>query len=144
MKQIFRAVTMLSLFFVLAASAVFAQAERRVVIRIPFDFTVGQKTLPAGAYRIEPNRIDSDRVWVIKSVERRESAVLMTISVRANATQEEGKVIFHKYGDQYFLSQIWTPGSNTGSELPISRQERAVELASAKERQTFVLAIRGE
>lgn len=45
---------------------------------------------------------------------------------------------FHKYGDQYFLSQVWTIGGNSGRELPMPRVEREVEKNSV--RQTIVLS----
>jgi len=35
----------------------------------------------------------------------------------------EGKLIFHRYGDRYFLSQMWMPGNPTGRELPPSKAE---------------------
>jgi hypothetical protein len=59
--------------------------------------------------------------------------------VRASEAQENAKLIFHKYGDQYFLSQIWTPGGNTGRELLTQAQERQLAKDTI-ERQTIVLA----
>jgi hypothetical protein len=61
--------------------------------------------------------------------------------VRANQTQEETKLVFHKYGDQYFLSQIWTPGGNTGRELLMPRFER--ELAKNGIEREKVVVTRG-
>ena len=37
-------------------------------------------------------------------------------------------LVFNKYGDEYFLSQVWKPGINTGSELRKVRRE--LEVAS--------------
>jgi hypothetical protein len=123
----------------LAASAAFAQAGHRAIVNIPFAFNVGGKTLPAGEYRVQPYRRDTDKVWLIQSVEHRTGIYVMTAPLQANAVREEGQLIFNRYGDQYFLSKVWTPGTNTGFELPVSRQERAVEVASNTERQTYVL-----
>lgn len=70
----------------------------------------------------------------------RASVLFTTMLVRDSETQEKGKLIFHKYGDQYFLSQIWTPGSQSGRELLMPRLKR--ELAkSGIERQTIVLVV---
>jgi len=59
--------------------------------------------------------------------------------VRASATQDEAKLVFHKYGDQYFLSQIWTTGDATGRELLMPRLERQLAKNSIQ-RQTAILA----
>ena len=36
------------------------------------------------------------------------------------------KLIFHRYGDQYFLAQFWNLGSETGYEFPRSKAEREI------------------
>ena len=138
-KQTLKNFTMLGLVLMLTTVSVCAQSERSKVTNIPFSFIVGQKTLPAGEYTVEPNRKDSHNVWLVQSRDGRTSALFATMPVRASETQEQAKLIFHKYGAQYFLSEIWTPGGNSGRELRMPRLER--ELAkNAIERQTIVLA----
>jgi len=138
-KQALKTFTMLNLLLMLTAVSVRAQSERSKVTNIPFSFIVAGKTLPAGEYTFEPNRRDSDKVWLVQSRDGHISALFSTMPVRSNETQEKTKLAFHKYGDQYFLSQIWTPGGNSGRELLIQRLER--ELAkNTIERQTIVLA----
>jgi hypothetical protein len=137
-RQAFRSFTILGLLLVTTAVSVRAQSERKVT-NVPFNFIVGQKSLPAGEYTIEPNRRDSDNVWLIQSKDSHVSVLFTTMSVRADETQEKARFVFNKYGDRYFLSQIWTPGSNSGRELLKPRFER--ELAMNKiERQTIDLA----
>ena len=132
--------TILSLVLMLTAVSVCAQSQRSEVTKIPFSFIVGQKTLPAGEYTLEPNRKDSHNVWLLQRRDGRTSALFTTMSVRSSETQEKAKLIFHKYEDHYFLSQIWTPGSQSGRELLMPRLER--ELAkNAIELQTIVLVV---
>jgi hypothetical protein len=138
-KQALKNLTMFSLLLMLTAVTVAAQSARSKITNIPFDFIVGQKTLPAGEYTVEPNRRDFDNVWLIQSREGNASVLIATMTVRANQSQEETKLVFRKYGDQYFLSQIWTPGGNSGRELTMPRLEREVA-KNAIERQTIVLA----
>lgn len=137
-KQALRTFTILSIVLVLTAITVSAQSERSKVTNIPFTFIVGQKILPAGEYTIEPNRKDSENVWLVQSRDGHITALFTTMSVRASETQEKTKFVFHKYGDRYFLSQIWTPGGNSGRELNMLRLEREVAKNSV-ERQTIVL-----
>jgi len=138
-KQTLRKFTLLSFLLMLAAVTVSAQSERIRVINIPFSFIVGEKTLPAGEYTVEPNRKDSDNVWLVQSKEGHASALFSTNTVRASETQEEARLVFHRYGGQYFLSQIWTQGETAGRELLIQRLERQLAKDSI-ERQMMVLA----
>jgi hypothetical protein len=39
-------------------------------------------------------------------------------------------LVFHRYGNQYFLSQIWDGRSNAGIELPESKREKELNLAA--------------
>jgi hypothetical protein len=137
-KQALRTFTMLSLVLMLTAVSVCAQSERSGVLNIPFNFIVGGKTLPAGEYTVEPNRRDSDKFWLVQSRDGQTSCLFTTMPVRANQTQEETKLVFHRYGDQYFLSQIWTAGANSGRELLMPRLERELAKNAKIERQTVV------
>lgn len=122
-KQTFGILTMFSLLLVLTAASVQAQSQRNS-INIPFSFNVGQKTLPAGEYTVEPNRKDSQNVWLLENKNGRANVLFTTIAVWSSETQEETKLVFHRYDDQYFLSQIYTAGDNSSRELPIRRRER--------------------
>ena len=144
-KQTLRRFTVLSFLLMLTAVTVSAQSERLRVTNIPFSFIVGQKTLPAGEYTVEPNRRDSDYVWLVQSKEGHATALFTTMPMRASETQEECKLVFNKYGDQYFLSQIWEAGETAGRALIKSKSERSLERQSEKiamSRETITLIAR--
>ena len=144
MKSMQRAIALSGLLLLLTFSSALGQSGRQTtIIHIPFNFTVGEKTLPAGKYVIEQNRKDSDVVWVIRHKDDVGNALVLTRPVRANDTVEETKLVFHKYDDLYFLAEFWTPGSNTGREIQISNREKALEKALAERRQDHVLIDRG-
>jgi len=115
---------MLSLLLILTVGTLSAQSEQIGVINIPFNFIIGQKILPAGEYTIRPSRIDSKTVWLVQGNDTQAGAFFLTIPVLARETQEKTRLVFHKYGDQYFLSQIWMLGDNSGRELSMPRLER--------------------
>ena len=137
-KQTLRRFTVLSFLLMLTAVTVSAQSKRIRVI-MPFSFIVGQKTLPAGEYNLEPNREGSDYIWLLQNREGHATVLFATDPARAGKTQEETRLVFHKYGSQYFLSQIWTPGGNTGRELRMPRLESQLAKNSI-ERQTTIIA----
>lgn len=106
-------------------AATFANAQTTVPAlraEIPFVFEMRGATLPAGDFRID---FSEDRSWfTIKSLEdSKESAIGVTFSVALHKqSPNEAKLVFNKYGDRYFLSQIWHP--NIARQLPKSKQER--------------------
>ena len=144
-KQTLRRFTVLSFLLMLTAVTVSAQSERIRVTNIPFSFIAGQKTLPAGEYTLEPIRKGSDYVWLVQSKAGRASALFATNPVRASETPEETRLVFHKYGDQYFLSQVWEAGESAGRALIKSDRERALERQTEKiamTRETITLNVR--
>src|SRR5882672_7409346 len=122
-KQAFRILTVLSLLLTLSAATVYAQSKRST-INIPFSFNVGQKTLPAGEYTVEPKWKNSNNVWLLESRPGHYSVLFTTSSVWTSKTQENTRLLFNNYEGQYFLSQVWIAGDNSGRELPIPRLER--------------------
>src|SRR5260370_5571801 len=121
-KQTLRRFTVLSFLLMLTAVTVSAQSKRIRVI-MPFSFIVGQKTLPAGEYDLEPNRQDADNVWLLQNRDGHATVLFATNTVRASETQEEARIVFHMYAGQYFLSQIWTQDETAGRDLLMPRLE---------------------
>lgn len=56
-----------------------------------------------------------------------ESAFLPTQAVDAHEIQSESKLVFNRYGNRYFLSQVWSAGKSRGQKL--SRSDREKEVA---------------
>jgi hypothetical protein len=124
-KQAFTTIALLSLFSILAATSAYAQSADRISMKIPFSFVVGEKTLPAGEYIVR-NTISS-RVTLIRNADgRRVHTTILTMPVPPETTPFTAKLVFHRYGDQYFLHQVWTPASERGGQLSQSQAERAM------------------
>jgi len=137
-KQTLRNFTMLGLLLVITAASVQSQHHRKTFTNIPFDFIVGDKILPAGEYRLQPNRSDSHTVWLVQSKNCRLSVFFLTRPAQSGEAQETAKLVFHRYGDQYFLSQIWQIGDKSGRELQQPHRERELAQSGAA-RSTIVL-----
>ena len=91
---------------------------------IPFDFTVGDKQLHSGEYHVK--QMNQGLTLIIESKDARSSAMVLTTPTQAKKISDVGKLVFNRYGDQYFLSKIWAPSSDTGREVRKSRLEREV------------------
>ena len=107
-------------------------------INIPFDFNIRGKTLPAGEYEVKRINDDAESLEIANVKHSHDHAIFETEQVEARKLPRHAELVFHRYGDQYFLSEIWTPGTETGRELFMSRQERAVkqEMAANSNGQT--------
>ena len=76
---------------------------------------------PAGRYLIRcgPNNMIS-----VESTTGDSLAINMTIGELRGQATDRGKLIFHKYGDEYFLSDVWLARSESGRKLLPSRAEK--------------------
>ena len=126
-----QAYTMIALLVLVGSMAVAAQAQTvgrtQLIANIPFQFNVGNKTLPAGEYSVRQVNPDSDcGVLLLSSRDGNASAMIQVDSVIGKA-QETAKLTFHRYGNKYFFAQAWIDGDNTGMQAPKSKAERAAE-----------------
>ncbi len=127
-KQAFRTITMLSLLLVLAAFSVNAQqlSENSIAVNIPFDFAVGETKLPAGKYTLRRiiSTSSADQLLIQNAEARVDMRTGITRPNRTSEVQKQSKLLFNRYGNQYFLSQVWMAGSDTGRDLFQSRNDR--------------------
>src|SRR5207253_2417823 len=102
--------------------------SQKTAANIPFEFIVGDATMQAGRYTVSAITGAGDTLR-IRSTTGRDSAVRLT-SV-ASGKSREAKLVFHKYGQRYFLAEVWS-AQNDGRELNKSRQEKATEKEMAR------------
>jgi hypothetical protein len=107
-----------------------AQSGNRLEANIPFDFIIGGKTLPAGTYAVTSPVESQNSVRLIRSAETRAAAVVMTVPTEPKTNRGPNQLVFHRYGDSYFLSQIWGDDGKVAQALPKSKLEREL-MASA-------------
>jgi hypothetical protein len=131
-KQFFSilfAVCLLAVFVAAPAQAQFPGIPIRATI--PFDFTVRGKILPAGRY--EFSRINDGPGGLIAfNRDNHRHVMFETEPVQRSRTANRGELVFHRYGDTYFLYEIWNSGENEGRELARSRAERRLEREMAQ------------
>jgi hypothetical protein len=122
------AITLLAIANLALAGTSFAQSNG-VRATVPFDFTVGSKLLPAGTYTIAP-ATENKTVIVIRSHDKA-FAALSLVHQDDNKSPNGGKLLFHKYGGQYFLSEILCDRADMNVELPTSKREKRAQLQQA-------------
>ena len=121
MKSYTRILALSAFAFVLTATVAKAQSTD-TISKVPFTFNVGASVMPADTYRVSEFGGQAG-VFLISGY--RHSAILMS-QPDGRTADDRPKLVFHKYGDQYFLREVRLAG-NTGFSLPESKQERQVE-----------------
>jgi hypothetical protein len=100
-------------------------------VNVPFDFTVNKTLLAAGNYTFSfdpmlPNTlIVQDRAKNVKA-----RAYILRGSIDQG---REDRLIFHRYGGEYFLSEVGFDSASDGVSLPESKLESQVGKAAEKE-----------
>ncbi len=138
-----RALVMTSfLLLSLVAAAPAVRAQQPLAANVPFEFTVGNGTLPAGDYRVQKLGEDS-AVLLIRNQEAGASAMVMTTAAQENGQPSLAKLVFSCYGNRCFLSQIWAPGSSNVRQLIKSaREKELVQIAGIESKREVTLVAR--
>jgi hypothetical protein len=96
----------------------YAQGVESVRAKIPFDFRVGQATLPAGEYRLSYDPAEAQGVLAVQSADGRKDAFVMTEPVDVkHGTPKTNRLVFEREGTSYVLSEVFTADSSLGLEV---------------------------
>ena len=129
--------TIVALMVLVGSVAVAAQAQTgsrtQLVANIPFQFNVGDKAMPAGAYTVSQVNPSSDHaVLQLRSKDGKSVMIQMTNVIgKAN---ESARLVFNRYGSDSYFAEAWIPSDGNGLQAPRSKSERAArqELAGVK------------
>lgn len=102
----------------LSANLVLAQTNT-LVAKVPFRFTVLEKTLPAGEYSVMtgPHQVK------IFDADQRVVAIVLANEVSDRPSRAQGQITFHCYGTRCFLWEVWPPELGNGRRLLMSPSE---------------------
>jgi hypothetical protein len=135
-----RVMSFLGVLGVLLLAAWIARADSLLAeVNIPFQFVIGEKTLPAGDYTLTvvgPTR----RIIELRRMDGTEAVFSLVNDEQPNGNPGY-KFVFDKYGsDRYFLEKI-TLGRSNGFELPKSKLEREMVAQGATQTTTELAAL---
>lgn len=111
----------LALFVTTAASAQTVDMK----VNIPFNFIINGATLPAGEYSVTSADVGG-QVLLIRDLSSYRNKLILANSCRSAKAATKTKLVFHRYGNRYFMNQIWIAGDDAGHEIPTSRREKEV------------------
>ena len=134
----------LAIMMLLAVLVVGAQAQtssaQKVIANIPFTFSAGKATLPAGKYTLTVINPSSDRkVLQIRSLNGHSSALILTTtgSVRPS---ENAKLVFERDGDRYVFIHAQLAGDTT-SLAAVRHKERERNAMAKATKKTLVVIV---
>ena len=99
----------------LAVAVASAQSTAPIKFRTPFDFVVGEQLLPAGAYTVQV--VSATGTLQVSNASGTAGSFVSSIPLQQLDWESTYKLVFHCYGTQYYLSEIWTPGYRTGRTI---------------------------
>src|SRR5215831_1802339 len=123
--------TMIALLVLVASMAVAAQAQTAhrapVRVSIPFQFNVGNTTLPAGDYTMRT--LDADSRAATLQISRKDGSMNVIVNMIGTMGQSPAmsKLTFHRYGNRYYFAGLWMDGEPEGLQAPKSKAERATQ-----------------
>jgi hypothetical protein len=123
------AYTLIALLVLVGSMAVAAHAQnngRRLVATIPFQFNVGDKTLPAGEYTVAQINPSSDRA-VLQLRSKDGSSAMIQMNTVIGRAPEQAKLVFNRYGNQHYFAAAWIDGDANGLQAQKSSAERATQ-----------------
>jgi hypothetical protein len=129
----------ISVFAAIAAAAAYAQSSTQLSANVLFDFVVGNQTLHAGQYTVDPGKIDG--VVVIAPMDHNGRATTIAVPMYPLTRHSDRSLVFHRYGNTYFLSESWGV-EGAGRELPKTNREREFSAKRLVQENTTVVASR--
>ena len=123
-QQIFKLTAIFAIFLGLAVTGVQAQASSKVEVNIPFEFSAGKTTLQPGVYSIKRM---SGNYLTLRSADGKSVILNAPLNLTSSNPESVERLVFNKYGDEYYLSQIWLT-ADAGRELIVRKKAAKPEI----------------
>jgi hypothetical protein len=93
-----------------------AQDPDGVVVKVPFEFVVGEKTMPAGTYSVSRiSSVDPHSGLIIRNYD---NSVLVLATLADAASAQQPALSFEHVEDKYVLSKVETLGGTYAIPVP--------------------------
>jgi hypothetical protein len=139
----------LAILVVLGSLAVAANAQQTISLKahVPFQFVVGNQTLPAGAYQVQrlmgrPVEADQVGMIVIRSVDPGVYKAVVTNLVAQPVDSRGGsQLVFASRAGQHYLSEVHVQGEKD-HQIPNVSHELELATSDASQEEVVVAEVR--
>jgi hypothetical protein len=132
----------LAMSLALLMSAAAPAQTTQLKVTVPFEFIAGDTVLPAGDYDVHSTGLWGGKALSIQNVTSRVGTILLSTWSQLAKTSESNKLVFYRYGQKYFLAEVWTVSTNIGRKMPLD--QRQTELARKQQKSEVVLMASGK
>jgi hypothetical protein len=115
-----RVTSLLSIGIALAAVATVQAQDKTVTANVPFSFYMGGSAMPQGSYKVD--ELSHGAAICVRSKDIAKSVTTHRIAGKKLA--EPARLVFHRYGQSYFLAEIWNGDTSAGQALAVSQREK--------------------
>jgi hypothetical protein len=120
-----RSFATLGILALLAAASAFGQQSLRY--DVPFEFHFANTVMPAGQYDVNVAVGNARHLLSLRCSTCQANMIATTYPIGGGTdVSTEGRLVFNKYGETYFLSQVWSPGYSQGGAVNKSKTEREI------------------
>ena len=127
MKRQFLILIAIAAFTTALTTSAFGQRGKTVRANVKFDFQIGNRVYPAGDYRVESISWQNDNLLQIRSVGDATKHQFFLANYSKAGQRQTPKLVFEKYGQSYFLTEIFLDSEQWGYSIPPSRRQRESE-----------------
>jgi len=98
--------TLTTIVLPLTALSFYLQAQERPLLTatVPFAFGVANVSLPAGSYTV--SILPPYNMIQVQSADGLKVATITAIPSQRSANSTQAKLVFHRFGNEYFLTQV--------------------------------------
>jgi hypothetical protein len=115
-----------------------SHAQVLIKADVPFSFSAGYGVLPAGEYSIAPTGFGQP---MLLSNGRRGVELMTPNTTDWREKISAPKLVFHRYGDEYFLAEIWTSADDCVRTLSVHHRERQLAKAGVSPQVAVVYGV---
>lgn len=122
-KTVTTIIAAVGLFLTVAVASVSAQTPTGAEVNVPFDFSAGKASLKAGTYVI--TRKSDSMLQIRHANEKKTILVNAPLTIGSRDYRAGERLVFNRYGDEYFLTQVWFTADQGKQLLPSNAETSA-------------------
>ena len=127
MKRQFLFLIAMAIFVSALTTNASGQSVKTVRVNVKFDFQIGDRIYPAGEYRVEPIGNQPDNILQIRNVADPDKRQFIVTNHSTSVITQAPKLVFEKYGENHFLTDIVLESGQWGYSIRASRRQRDSE-----------------
>jgi predicted aspartyl protease len=116
-------------------------SNARIVTEVPFDFVIGNNTVPAGKYVVQAATMDG-RTLTISNRDAKVNLFSTILPAENKESAAHYALVFKQYGNQHFLAEVKVRGSKITYMLPETGAEAEWRAQNVTAKEEILLAAR--